>query len=130
MADYKYAAQHKLRFASNRGNLVVEQLFQLELEELDIVARTVHTELESLGKQSFINTKTNDPRKKQLEVSLDIVKDVIATKEAAKDAAENRTKKLQLRTKLLEAIEAKENEKLTTSSIDDLKKQLDELEAA
>lgn len=126
---YKFAAQNKLRFASVRGDLTVENLFELPLKradgfDLDTVARTINAELKGMSEESFVELATNNPRKKVLEVSLEIVKDVIATKVAAAAAATNSAKKKELRQKLLAALEAKENEKLTTASAEELRAQL------
>jgi len=136
MDIYKFAAQNCLRFSSSRGSLSVENLFQLDLDkardgcDLNTIGLAIKNQLKTLGEDSLVETKAENPAKKALEVALEIVKDVIKTKQEAAAAAEQRQHKMQLRMKLLDAIDAKENEKLTTASIDDLKKQLEALEAA
>ena len=126
---YKFAAQTKLRFPSTKGDLCVEHLFELPLKaasgfDLDTVARTIHSELEGLGEVSFVEDNTNNPRKKALETSLEIVKDVIATKVAENAARTNKAQKAALRLKLNDAIAAKKDEALSQASIEDLQKQL------
>lgn len=134
MSDiFKYAAQHKLRFPSARGDLTVEQLFQLPLKsqtgfDLDTVARTINGELKGVSEESFVEDTSADPRKQALTVSLDIVKDVIATKQAENRAALDKTRKSAERKKLLDVIAAKKDEKLSQSSLDELEKKLAELD--
>jgi hypothetical protein len=134
MSDiYKFAAQNGLRFPSNRGELTVEDLFGLPLKspngfDLDTVARTVNGTLKSVTTESFVESPKPDSRQERLTTMLDIVKDVIKTKQdeaAAALAKQNRTIE---RRKILDAIAAQKDEKLRTSSIEDLEKKLAELD--
>jgi hypothetical protein len=126
---YKFAAKNSLRFPSTRGELTVEQLFQLPLKtvsqfDLDTVARTIYSQLKEVSEESFVEDIAADPRKQMLTVSLDIVKDVIATKQADNRAMFAHTQRAVERKKILDAISAKKDEKLTQSSLDELEKQL------
>ncbi len=131
---YKFAAQNKLRFSSVRGELIAEQLFDLPLKvangfDLDTVARSIHTELKAMGEETFVAVTTNNPRKKVLEVSLEIVKDVIATKVAENAAASNRAHRTEERRKLLDALAAKRDHALTTASVEELEAKLAALDS-
>lgn len=129
MSDlYKYAALNKLRFPSIRGALVVEQLFDMPLSsisgfDLDTVAREVNAELKACGEESFVST-TPSPRHKELEVALDVVKDVIAYRQAKIAESEARKHRAVERRRLLDALEAKKDQALSEASIDELEKQL------
>lgn len=130
---YKFAAQNKLRFPSLKGNLTVEQLFELPLKsasgaDLDNVARTIHGDIKSIGDESFVEDTNNSPRKKLLETSLEIVKDIIKTKQEENAARLNKTKKAEERRKILDAMTAKKDQLLSQSSLEDLEKQLAALE--
>jgi len=122
------ASRRKFRFASERGDLTVEQLWDLPLTaksgfDLNNVARGVNNELKGLAEESFVETSTN-PRRKTLEQMLEIVKTVIATKQAESKAATDAAAKAALRAKLAEAIERKKDEKLGSASIEELEAQL------
>lgn len=122
------ASRKKFRFASERGDLTVENLWDLPLTSkngfnLNAVAITVNAELKSLAEESFVETSTN-PRRKDLENMLEIVKYVIAVKQDEAKAATERVAKQDLKRKLREAIEAKEGEALQSASLEDLKAQL------
>lgn len=126
---YKFAAQHGLRFPSRRGLLVAEQLFQLPLKsqagfDLDSVARDINARLKDKSEESFVEDTSADPEKEALKVALDLVKDVIATKQAENRVALAKANKAAERKKILDAIAAKKDEKLTQSSLEDLEKQL------
>lgn len=122
------ASRRKFRFASERGDLTVEQLWDMPLTartgfDLNNVARGVNNELKGLAEESFVETSTN-PRRKTLEQMLEIVKTVIATKQAEAKAATETAAKAALRSKLAEAIERKKDEKLGSASIEELEAQL------
>jgi hypothetical protein len=129
MDNYKYAAQNRLRFPSNKGELMVEQLFDLPLKapsnyDLDTVAQTIHLELKSMGETSFVNTASNNPKKKRLEVALEIVVDVIKTKQDEIKEKEDRKNKAALITTLEDAIAQKKREKISETPVEQLEAQL------
>lgn len=138
MNVFERAARNKYRFSSVKGELTVEQLWDLPLvdnrvtrdvkADLDTVARTINSELKSMAEESFVNLKP-DPRKGHLEAKLEIVKHIIASKLADQQAAEKRANTIEKRRRLVEALAAKEAQEMTQMSKDDILKQLEELEA-
>lgn len=129
---YKYIAQNKVRFPSNRGALTVEQLFDLPLTspngfDLNSVAKEINSHLKTAGEESFVEVATIDPERKRLEVSLEVIKDVIKTKQEEKAARQNLLEKAEKRRKILDIINAKKDEALSAASLEDLEKQLAEL---
>ena len=84
---YKAAAMHKIQFASTRGALMVQDLFDLPLIskngfDLDTVAKTANRELKELAEESFVERQPNS-KQAIAQLKLDIVKDVIQTKQEA-----------------------------------------------
>lgn len=131
---YKFAARECLRFPSIKGLLTAEQLFQLPLKsqtgfDLDTVAKGINSGLKGAVEESFVEDTSNDPSIARQQIRLDIVKDVIATKQAENRAALDRIKKTGDRKKILDAIAAKKDEKLSQASLDDLEKQLAALDS-
>ena len=116
----------------DQGLLTVEQLWELPLTstskfDLDTIAREVNTELKGVTEESFVSVKP-DPRKKELEGKLEILKHVIAVKVKEQEDAKNASERAQKRKKLVEALASKEDEALTKMSKDEILKQLAELE--
>jgi hypothetical protein len=132
---YKFAAQNRLRFPSPLagGGLTVEQLFQLPLRsetgasDLNTVAKTINAELNTSKEEDFVGDETLTPAKERLTIALDIVKDVIKTKQDANKAAREQSDRLAQKRKILDLISQKKDEKLSSQSIEDLEKQLAEL---
>ena len=125
---YKYAAQHGLRFPSARGGLTTEQLFDLPLSsksgfDLDSVAKSVNAELKACSEESFVSTKAN-PLQQELQVALDLVKDVIATKQAINAEALKKQHRTEERRRILDAMANKKDQELSQASIEELEKKL------
>jgi hypothetical protein len=125
---FEIASRAKLRFTSTRGLLTVEQLWDLPLLTqdgfcLDAVAREANKNLKSLTEESFVATERT-PAHDKAEVTLEVVKHIIAVKiaeEAAnKKRAENRVKKA----RLLEILAEKEDGKMSELSVKELQKQI------
>lgn len=118
------ASRRKLRFDSTRGALTVEDLWDLPLTsskgfDLNAVGQTIIRELREHGEESLVTTSV-DPRKGELELALEIVKTVIATKQADNAKALAASARREERAKILDALARKDDEALTTASRDEL----------
>ena len=121
------SVRNKYRFASKRGHLSVEDLWDLSLTSLDEVAIAIYDDLEKIGKRSFVRQKTE--QSDDLSSKLDVVKYIIETKvsDAAQKAQQTKKKgQLEFLKKLKEQ---KEIEKLESMSESDLDKQIADLES-
>lgn len=130
MNIFERAARQKLCFNVRNGIYKVENLFDLNLEEpnsnkvsLDVVACDIDKELTSLGNVSFVNTKPN-PRKVQLELQLEIVKHIIASKQADALAAKTRAETIEKKRKIIEVLAEHEGEALKKMTPEQLRAQL------
>lgn len=131
MDIFERAARRKLRFSTLGGEYATEDLFSLPLTHatkpnLNTIGLGIKNELKGLGEDSLVDT-TPDDRKVLLELKLEIVKHVIASKQADALAAENRTKKAELRRQLTDILITKENEALKSLSPEEIRKKIEEL---
>lgn len=122
------ATRKQFRFPSEIGELTTEQLWELPLTSrrganLNAVAIAVNTELKGLAEESFVGP-SNDPRRREFEEKLEVVKFVIAVKQDEQAAATARVAKQELRRRIEEAIAAKEGQQLQDASLEDLQAQL------
>jgi len=125
---YIQATRGKFRFPSNAGNLCLEQLWDLPLThrtglDLDSVAKAINNDLKSLSEESFVST-TKNPRTPELEAKLEIVKHVIATKQAEADTAKKAADRKLERQKIMDALAKANDAELASLSKDDLLKRL------
>lgn len=137
MDIFERAARSKLRFDSIRGQLTTEDLWDLPLTassratrdvkvDLDTIARSISATLRSIGQDSFVEMKP-DPRKPTLELQLDILKHIIASKVSDAQAAETRAAKAEQRRILTEALAEKESEEVGKMSKEEILAKLAEL---
>ena len=122
---FEKASRLKLRFKTSVGLITVEDLWDLSLQQLDSLAKSLNKQVKEDAEESFITVKSK--ANTVLELSFEIVKHVIKVKleeaEAKKNAAEKKAKKAQL----MELISQKQNEALSAKSIEELKAELESL---
>ncbi|NJM90997.1 MAG: hypothetical protein HC863_01625 [Myxococcales bacterium] len=101
---FEYATRNKLRFPSARGELTVEQLWDVPLRSrdefnLNSIAKTASKAWKDASEENFVET-TKTPEHTRRELALELVKYVIEAKladEAAdKKRAENKLEKERL----------------------------------
>lgn len=116
---YKRASKKRLRFAAPKGNLSVEQLWTLKIEDLDAMAVTLKRKIDTVETDSFLKPKTNTELTNE-QLRLDIMKDIIETRmadkekaEKAKDTKDQRERARQMVAELNEAETKKVLEKMT-----------------
>lgn len=125
---FEIATRKAYRFASLKGELTVEQLWQLPLTsrggtDLDTLAKGINKELKATEEESFVTTNTN-PRRGELEVKLEILKHIIAVKQEEVAKATKRQANAQERQKLQELLARRNDEELAGLSKDDIEKKL------
>lgn len=119
---YKEASALKLRFSTPKGNLSVEQLWDLSVEELDTIAVALDEEYNSTKTKSFLTKKTSDNKKVKLK--LDIALDILNTKQTAAEEALAKKEAKAHNEKIERLIEAKKEESLAGKSVEELEKML------
>lgn len=121
---FEYAVRNKVRFPF-KGMISVEDLWDLSLTNLDSIYKTLNKQVKQSEEESLLSTKASVDT--ELEVQIAIVKHIVSVKLSEKEAAEKASAKKAQKQKIMSIIATKENEALQNSSIDDLKKMLDEI---
>lgn len=132
MDIFKFAAQNALRFPF-RGNITVEDLFKLRMEDLDIIYKTLGSAYYKIvgdDCDSLIDTdKTNSEEAQRLKVSMDIVKEIFNDKKAFYEKAQKKLEKQNQIQKIMDIMAKKEDDALMSKSLEELQKELDILSA-
>ena len=123
---FERASKQKLRFTTGKGHLASEDLWDLSLPSLDRIAQSVHGELETSSKKSFI--KEESSANTELTLKLDILKHVINYKLNLKEVASRREEKKAKLAELKELYHDKTKEEMKGLSKEDIAKQIAELE--
>lgn len=122
---FEYAVRNKVRFPF-KGMISVEDLWDLSLENLDSIYKTLNKQIKDSEEKSLLSVKTSVNT--DLEVQVAIVKHIVSVKLAEQDAREKAAAKKAQRQKIMSIIATKEEEELHNTSVDDLKKMLVELD--
>lgn len=122
---FEFASRNKVRFPF-KGMISVDDLWDLSLTNLDSIYKTLNKQVKQSEEESLLSTKASVDT--ELEVQIAIVKHIVSVKLAEKEAAEKASVKKAQKQKIMSIIATKQDEALQNSSIDDLKKMLDELD--
>lgn len=130
---FETASRRKFRYATPKGALNTEQLWDLELISeradvitLDSVARAVNKELKANTEESFVPTKVNTV-KDELSLKLEVLKHIIAVKVAEREAAKRKQEDAVKRQKILEQLAKLDDREREGKSREQLMKELEEL---
>lgn len=129
---FEHASRVKSRFPSIRGDLTVEQVWDLPLQsksgfDLDSVAKAINSELKSVTEESFVATGTN-PAKSKLEHMLEVVKHVIAVRLRENAEAATKAARAEERKKLVAALGDKQDDAIKGMTPEQIKSRIDELD--
>ncbi len=122
MDVFKKACQQKLRFATTKGTLSTEQLFDLSLKELDTLAVGLADSYEESKGKSFLTKRT--VKDAGIKLQFDVVLDVLQTKAAELEAETEKRDAKEHNQKILELINDKKNDALKNKSVKELEAML------
>jgi hypothetical protein len=122
---FEKASRMKIRFAY-KGQQTVEDLWDLSVEELDIIFKNLNFQLKSTKEESLLQKKTKEDEVVELQVA--IVKHIVEVKLQEAEDKKNLRKKLDEKRKIMGILADKQDEALKNLSVEDLQKKLDELD--
>lgn len=130
---FEYASRIKLRFASVKGEITAEQLWDVPLRSrddfnLDAVAKNANKALKAATEESFVSAEPK-PEHVRLEVALEVVKYVIAVKIAEEAAATKRAENKAEKEVLLKILAEKQEGKLSNLTEAELRKRIKAFDA-
>lgn len=129
---FEYAVRNKLRFASIRGEMSVEQLWDVPLRSrddfnLNVIAKGASKALKDIAEENFVETAKTAAHARS-EAALEVVKYIIDTKLAEEATAKDRAAKKLEKEKLLAILAEKQDGKLSELSAEELQKRIAALE--
>ena len=125
---YKEAAKQKLRFDTPKGNLSVEQLFDLSLTDLTTTIKKVN---EIVKKENAVDNdlaflENDNMVESQNVLRFKILKDIYMTRKEEREADKLAADKKKRREYIAGLIAQKKDEELKGKSIEELEKMLNE----
>lgn len=125
MADYKLAVRKKLRFKTDKGNLNVEQLWDLKKEELNIVAKGLKRELKAQEEEDFLSTPSQ--QNELLTQKFEIVLDILNTKVREEEQKRTQAALKDELSKLKDALVRKQDAALENLSVEEIQARIKSL---
>lgn len=130
MNIFEYATRNKIRFSTERGNLTVEDLWDLPLTStrglsLDQIGRDLRKVIREHEEESLV--EVYNPIEHEMTIMFNIVKHIIDTKQQENINRKNKAEK-DLKIKKLEEILARKTEdSLNELSIDDIQAEIEKI---
>ena len=118
---FEIATRNKFRFPF-KGVISTEDLWDLSVESLDNVFKTLNSEMKKTKEESHLSTKSKDDE--VLELKIEIVKHIVAVKQEEKEARERKFLDRERNQKIMSIIAAKQDEQLYNMSVEELQKLL------
>lgn len=120
---FEVAVRSKMRFPF-KGLISVEELFDLSVENLDSIFKTLNSQLKKAQEDSLLNAKTKED--KELDIKIEIIKYIVKSKLEEKEVQSKLKDKREQKQKILEILADKKYEELKNKSADELEKMLQE----
>lgn len=121
---FEVATRNKMRFPY-KGQISVEDLWDLSLPALDSVFKTLNSQMKQVKEESLLSTKSKADE--TLELQIEIVKYIVSVKLAEKEAREKAATNKEMRQKIMQIKAARQDKALLEASDEDLDKLLAEL---
>lgn len=121
---FEKASRMKLRF-TYKGVCSVEDLWDMRLTELDSLFKALNTQLKAREGESLLGAVS--PADKVLDLQIEIVKHIVKTRLAERDAARALAEKADKKQKILEIIAHKQDAVLFDTPLEELMKMAEEL---
>jgi hypothetical protein len=118
---FEYAAKKKVRFPY-KGSITTEDLYDLNVTELDKIYKSLKQQEKASQEESLLETKSDADT--LLEVKIALIKQVVADKQAAAQAAKLAAETKARNNRIKEIIESKKDAALQNLSVEELEKML------
>lgn len=118
MSYYKQGTREKLRFSTKKGELSIENLWDLGLETLNDIAVDLYNQYESSGKKSFLVNRSE--KDKIIKLKLDVILDILNTKKEEAEQRRTEKERKEHNQKIDELIERKKQGELEGKTVEEL----------
>lgn len=122
---FEMATISKLRFPSTKGELSVEDLWDLSDKDLDVVYKNLKDQEVKSSEESLLDDANVDPK---LTAAIGIVKYIFTTKRNERLAEKERINKKLTQRKYIDALSKKQDEAIEKMSEAELRAMIDSLE--
>lgn len=122
---FEVATRNGFRF-QYKGMISVEDLWVLNVRELDSIFKGLNSQLKQVQEESLLDVKTKQDQ--ELDMQIEIVKHIVKVKQEEENVRLQAKEQKAKKQKLMEILSEKEDESLKNMSAEEIKKMLNDLE--
>lgn len=122
---FEIAVRCKMRFPY-RGQISVEDLWDLDVKDLDSVFKVLNSKIKESQEESLLHTRSKEDE--ELAIKISIVKHIVEVKLSEADAAVKSRENREKRQKILSILADKQEDALKNKSIEELQQMLETME--
>ena len=122
---FEVATRNGFRFTF-KGMISVEDLWALNVRDLDSVFKVLNSQLKQVNEESLLDVKTKQDQ--ELDTKIEIVKYIVKVKQEEESMRLKAKEQKEKKQKIMEILATKQESNLQNMSEDELKKMLSELE--
>lgn len=121
---FEFATRSKMRFPF-KGQISVEDLWDLRVEDLDTVFKSLNKQVKQTKEESLLATKTTEDT--ILDTQIAIVKYIFDVKVQETNARLLEKERKEQKQKIMSILATKQEQELQNKSVEELQKMLDEI---
>ena len=121
---FEFATRNKMRFPF-KGLISVEDLWDLRVEDLDTVFKSLNKQVKQTKEESLLATKTTEDT--ILDTQIAIVKYIFDVKVQEANARLIEKERKEQKQKIMSILATKQEQELQNKSVEELQKMLDEI---
>jgi len=121
---FESAVRGKMRFPF-KGLVSAEDLWDLSVESLDSIFKSLNSQLKQVKEESLLDTRTKQD--KELDTKIEIVKYIVKVKLEEENSKLKARARKEQKQKILEIMAAKQDESLQNKSLEELTNMFNEL---
>ena len=121
---FEIATRERYRFPF-KGLISVEDLWVLPVKDLDLIFKTLNSELKQVKEESLLDTKTQE--NKELDTKIEIIKYVVKIKLEEEQLRTKAKEQREQKQKIMEILKSKKDTALENKTEEELQKMLEEL---
>ena len=117
---FEIATRNKYRFPCVKGLVTVEDLWDLSVENLDVIFKELNAQVKTQKEESLLSTVTKSKKEAELENKIEIVKHIVSVKLAEREKKAKEKERREYKQKILQLIEEKKDKALGDLSVEQL----------
>lgn len=122
---FETAVRTKMRFPF-KGLISVEDLWDLSVKDLDLIFKTLNSQLKQVKEESLLEIKTEQD--KELDTKIEIIKYVVQVKQEEENKRLKAKEQKEKKQKIMEILANKQDQDLQNKSVEELKTMLNDLD--